>query len=363
MRLYKPYKILNINLLYSFVTSTFLLICHTVTAQNRWDVTKNEFIFNNPPFSQCHASTLVEVKRGRLLSAWFGGSHEGNKDVKIWMSSHFKDRWSEPRVIADGEMSEGKSFPCWNPVLFKSAAGKLFLYYKVGPNPREWWGMYKTSRDEGKTWSKAIRLPDGIIGPVKNKPIQLGDGTILSPSSTESRTEDWKAHIERSTDEGRTWELIKVDPTTEFNFIQPSILVHSGGRLQILCRSKEGNVIESWSEDQGNTWSKLKRTELLNPNSGTDAVTLKNGSQIIVYNPLVPGKEWFNGRFKLAAAVSQDGKIWKEIAMLEDGTKEEFSYPAIIQTRDGKVHITYTYDRKNIKHIILEEFSRFNKLN
>ncbi|WP_245803448.1 sialidase family protein [Daejeonella lutea] len=315
---------------------------------------KNEFIFDKVPFSQCHASSLLETNRGSLLAVWFGGSHEGNKDVKIWMSSNEKDIWSRPIEIADGVMNESQTYPCWNPVLFKSNEGKIFLFYKVGPNPREWWGMYKTSLDAGKSWTSAVRLPDGIIGPVKNKPIQLKNDIILSPSSTESKTEDWKVHIERSKDNGKTWQIIPVDPETHFNVIQPSILEYPDGRLQILCRSKDGNVIESWSNDQGETWSKLSRTELLNPNSGTDAVSLKNGAQIIVYNPLVPGKEWFNGRYKISAALSQDGKRWTDIALLEDGTKEEYSYPAIIQTLDGKVHITYTFDRKNIKHIVLE---------
>jgi predicted neuraminidase len=214
--------------------------------------------------------------------------------------------------------------------------------------------MYKTSLDQGKTWSEAIRLPDGILGPIKNKPIQLSDGTILSPSSTETM-ENWKVHIERSTDQGKTWQRIPVDPDTEFGVIQPSILTYPDGRLQILCRSKQGNVIESWSDDHGLSWSKMKRTELLNPNSGTDAVTLKNGSQLIVYNPLIPGKEWFNGRFKLNIAESLDGRKWKDIMFLEEGKNEEYSYPAIIQTKDGRIHISYTFDRKNIKYIIIEK--------
>ncbi len=230
-------------LIYHCVTSAFVLLCQTVIAQNQWKVVKNELIIKNPPFSQCHASTLVETDQGKLLAAWFGGSHEGNKDVKIWMSSNVQYGWSAPVSVADGRMEDGKTYPCWNPVLFKSDNGKLFLFYKVGPNPREWWGMYKTSADKGRYWSSAIRLPGGIIGLVKNKPIQLADGTILSQSSTESKTEVWKAHIERSVDQGITWQVVPVDHETSFNVIQPSILLHPGGRLQILCRSKEGNVL------------------------------------------------------------------------------------------------------------------------
>ena len=239
-------------------------------------------------------------------------------------------------------------------MLFKERRGKVFLFYKVGPNPREWWGMVKTSTDEGRTWTTARRLPPGILGPIKNKPIQLANGTILAPSSMEESTERWKVHLEKSTDRGQTWQRIPVDTASALDVIQPSILRYPGGRLQLLCRSKQGSVVQSWSTDGGNTWGQLSKTTLLNPNSGTDAVTLRDGSQLIVYNPDVPGKDWFNGRGKLRVAQSQDGQKWNGIAVLENGDKEEYSYPAIIQTRDGRVHITYTYDRKNIKHVVLQ---------
>jgi predicted neuraminidase len=332
----------------------FLLIPDLLSAQNSFKKVKEKLIFQDAPFAQCHASTLLETSNGEILAAWFGGTHEGNEDVKIWTSANYDGKWTAPKAVAEGNFGAAGTFPLWNPVLFRSSENKIFLFYKAGPNPREWWGMYKTSADQGKTWSEAIRLPDGILGPIKNKPIQLSDGTILSPSSTETM-ENWKVHIERSTDQGKTWQRIPVDPDTEFGVIQPSILTYPDGRLQILCRSKQGNVIESWSKDNGLSWTKMKRTELLNPNSGTDAVTLKNGSQLIVYNPLIPGKEWFNGRFKLNIAESLDGRKWKDIMFLEEGKNEEYSYPAIIQTKDGRIHISYTFDRKNIKYIIIEK--------
>ncbi|WP_225872639.1 sialidase family protein [Pedobacter frigoris] len=319
-----------------------------------WKKEREELIFKDAPFKQCHASTLVETTPGVIMVAWFGGSYEGSKDVKIWMSRLEKGKWLAPWVAAEGEMKDTVAVPLWNPVLFKSNSGKLFLFYKAGPNPREWWGMMKTSDDNGRSWSATSRLPDGILGPIKNKPVQLKDGSILSPSSTETN-EKWQAHIERSTDDGTNWELIPVDHGSALDVIQPSILFYEGGkRLQMLCRSKQRTVVESWSADNGKSWSALSKTSLLNPNSGTDALTLKNGTQLIVYNPDVPGKDWFNGRFKLNVAMSRDGKTWTDIAILENGdAKKEYSYPAIIQTKDGKVHITYTFDRKNIKHVVL----------
>lgn len=311
-------------------------------------------IMDVPPFTECHASTLVELKSGNLLAAWFGGSHEGARDVAIWTSAFRDGEWTRPVQVADGIVNDSLRYPTWNPVLFREKDGMLYLFYKVGPNPREWWGMVKSSSDNGKTWSGATRLPGGILGPVKNKPYQLNDGTILSPSSTETATR-WRAHIERSTDGGKNWNVIPIDSASDFDVIQPSIIHFSDGRLQVLCRSQQGYVMHSSSNDDGKSWSKLSRTSLLNPNAGTDAVTLESGLQLIVYNPASPGKEWWNGRGKLHVAVSSDGKDWRDVFVLENGTNEEFSYPAVIQTADGRVHITYTYKRRNIKYVVLNQ--------
>jgi len=326
-----------------------------VKSQSMWTKVKEEIVFTTPPFKNCHASTLLETKTGELLLSCFGGSQEGKADVSIWLCSLTKDSLHTPTIVADGIVSDTLRYPAWNPVLFQEAKGKVFLFYKVGLNPRTWLGLYKTSDDNGKTWSAPISLPKGILGPIKNKPVQLPEGVILSPSSIEEENGRWKGHIEKSTDGGASWSLIQLDTNKRFDIIQPSILQYSKGRLQVLCRSKQGKVVQAWSYDRGDTWTKLSETTLLNPNSGTDAVTLASGKQLIVYNPDVPGKDWFNGRSKLRLACSIDGKKWEDIAILENGTKEEFSYPAIIQTRDGLVHITYTYDRKNIKHVVLKE--------
>jgi len=334
----------------------FYLLNPTVStfAQSPWKIVKQELLFKNPPFKQCHASTMVETSPGTILLSCFGGSAEGKNDVSIWLSTLTEKKVSSPVIIATGIVNDSLRFPAWNPVLFKTQKGKLFLFYKVGPNPREWWGMVKTSDNSGKDWSTAARLPKDILGPIKNKPIQLKNGTIISPSSVEVSEDRWIAHVERSTDEGKTWSSIPIDHESKFDVIQPSVLTYGETKLQVLCRSKQGAVMQAWSEDGGKSWGKLTKTTLLNPNSGTDAVTLKDGTQLIVYNPDVPGKDWYNGRSKLRVASSKDGELWSDIAVLEDGSTEEFSYPAIIQTQDGLVHISYTYDRKNIKHIVLK---------
>jgi predicted neuraminidase len=324
-----------------------------VFSQTAWKKVSQEMLFENPPFKECHASTIEEIQPNVLMAAWFGGTREGHKDVGIWTSVQRNGQWSAPKLMAEGVINPDLRHPCWNPVLFKAREGKLFLFYKVGPSPREWWGMVTTSDDNGQTWSKADRLPDGVLGPIKNKPVQLASGEILSPSSTETR-DSWKAHIERSRDLGKTWEVIPVDHGTPFDVIQPSILKYPNNRLQILCRSRNDRIVEAWSEDGGKTWGTMAKTELLNPSSGTDAVTLSNGTQLLVYNPTIRGKQWDNGRQKLHVATSRDGRSWTDISVLENEERGEFSYPAVIQTQDGKVHITYTWNRKNVNHVVLE---------
>ena len=308
-------------------------------------VMKSEFIFKTAAFSQCHASTVVQT-RGLLIAAWSAGSGESRPDVGIWLSRYRIGRWTAPVEVANGAESPVRRYPCWNPVLFQPKNGPLVLFYKVGPSPSAWWGVMKISADGGLTWSEARRLPEGILGPIKNKPVELDDGTILCPSSTEH--DGWRVHFERTSDLGRTWQATPpVNDTREFQAIQPSLLVHSGGRIQALGRTREGVVFQIWSDDGGKTWGPMTSAGLPNPNSGLDAVTLADGRHLLVYN------DSKTSRSPLNAAVSPDGRTWTSKIVLESGPGE-FSYPAVIQSSDGLVHITYTWKRTNVKHVVLD---------
>jgi alpha-L-rhamnosidase len=139
------------------------------------EIVEQQFIYDTASFLSCHASTIAETPEG-LIAAWFGGTHEKHKDVEIWISRKQGSKWTTPVSAANGIQDASKRYPCWNPVLFQFPKGPLMLFYKVGPDPVDWWGEFKTSNDYGKTWSKAYRLPEGILGPVKNKPILLNDG-------------------------------------------------------------------------------------------------------------------------------------------------------------------------------------------
>jgi alpha-L-fucosidase len=308
-------------------------------------VLTSEFIYEKAPFPSCHASTIVETKEG-LLAAWFGGTHENHPDVCIYTSACIKGKWSAPVLAADGIVNDTLRYPCWNPVLFKKENSDIVLFYKVGINPREWWGMYKISKDWGKTWSAAVKIPGNLLGPIKDKPFMLSDGTILCPTSIETH-QSWNIYLEVTNQELNKWEVVKIG-NNGFNAIQPTILFHTDGSLQMLCRSKEKKIVETWSKDKGKTWSPVQATELPNNNSGIDAVTLKNGFQLLICNPVE------RGRNKLALLASPDGKNWENLIVLEDLPEGEFSYPAIIQGKDGTVYITYTYNRVKIKYVHLK---------
>src|SRR5690606_17158882 len=243
---------------------------------------------DNKPTHETHASTIVETPSG-MVRAFFGGTYERHPDVGIWISRLVDGEWSWPVEVANGIQNDSLRYPCWNPVLFIPEGGPLQLYYKVGPSPREWWGMVITSEDDGTTWSSPQKLGEDenighLIGPVKNKPVQLSDGTIIHPSSTEvgeGETEKWRVHFEISRDKGKTWEVVgPINDGETFDAIQPSILTHADGRLQILCRTRQDVISQSWSEDGGQTWTEMTATALPNPNSGTDAVTLKDGRHL-----------------------------------------------------------------------------------
>jgi predicted neuraminidase len=349
---------------------SFVCIAHSFGIHISSDSTGNphrkgilleEFVYDETDFPQCHSATIVELEDGELLCGFFGGTRERHPDVEIYISRKPKDGdWSSPVSVADGVQDQEERLPTWNPVLFQERGGELMLFYKVGPSPSEWWGMVKTSSDKGHTWSEGKRLDENILGPVKNKPIQLPDGAVVSGSSTEG--DGWRVHLERSTDGGKSWQHIgPINDPKKVGAIQPTLLKHQDGRIQLLARTRyeeKGYVAESWSEDGGLTWTGMRASLLPNNNSGLDGVTLSDGRHLLVYNHSYRTEEGMGhkGRGVLNVAVSKDGVNWEAALVLDylDEQGKQFSYPAIIQASDGRVHIVYTWHRQRIKHVVLD---------
>jgi predicted neuraminidase len=143
------------------------------------------------------------------------------------------------------------------------------------------------------------------------------------------------------------WKSGPLNDPARFEAIQPTILAHSATRLQVLCRSRQRVVTQAWSEDAGRTWSAMSATSLPNPSAGIDAVRLADGRFLLVYNPTA------TGRTPLVIAASRDGRGWRMAATLEDAPGE-YSYPALIQARDGRVHVAYTWRRERIRHVVID---------
>lgn len=318
----------------------------------RQGILVDEFIFKTAPFPESHAATLAETPAG-LVAAWFGGLKERHEKVCVYVSRRVNGAWTEPAKVADGVLNDSTRYACWNPVLYQVPGGDLLLFYKIGPNVAGWTGWMKTSSDNGLTWSAPQALPAGVLGPIKNKPILVGE-TLFCPSSTEGK--GWRVHFDLTGDNGKTWNRIgPINDDKGWSVIQPSILDHGNGRLQILCRSRNRVLATAWSEDNGLSWSRMKASGLPNPNSGTDAVTLKDGRHLVVYNHAKPPKGTTKGgRTPLNVALSKDGKRWYASLVLEDSPISQYSYPSVIQSADGLVHIVYTWRRERIKYVCID---------
>ena len=387
----------------------------------------DEFLYKDAPFPSCHSASIVETKKGDLIATFFGGTKERNPDVSIWVCRKPKGAkdWTAPVMVADGVEPQPMTIPapggesrssnsslsqvttsakpffnaqfcplpqwtgnfgalnfstpsekseevfyreaCWNPVLFETPDGVLHLYFKIGPNVAGWKGWHITSKDGGKTWSKREQLPDSIYGPIKNKPILVGQ-RIISPTSDERN--GWKIYFELSDDNGRTWRKTPyVEADSGVLAIQPTIIQLPDGRLEALCRTRSRHIGVTFSNDQGETWSKLQLIDAPNNNSGIDAVTL-NSSLFTLHSvgrdlqsppqyalicndwPIEPDKQK-GARTPLSILRSDDGLHWKHWVTLEDSPISQYSYPSIIQTRDGHLHAIYTWRRQRIKHVEL----------
>ena len=304
---------------------------------------QQEFVYETAPFAECHASTIVETAPGEFFAAWFGGTKEGAKDVAIWGARKTGGTWSAPV-----ELARETNQSTYNPVLFITKDKKLWLFYKHGLSPKTWNGAKMSSLDGGRTWGDKEYLAAGLYGPIKNKPLLLTDGTVISGTSVES-DHAWSVWVERSTDNAQSWTKHGpvVYPDQARGIIQPAV-VQIGKTIRMYMRSTEriGFITYSDSKDGGKTWSSAKITNLPNPNSGIDAVSLKDGRIVLIYNHTA------KGRSPLNLAVSKDGDKWSEPMVLES-EPGEYSYPAIIQAADGSLHATWTWKRLRVKHAVI----------
>jgi len=314
----------------------------------------SEMVFTGTPrYPSSHGSSIVETPGGTLLAGWYAGSREKANDVVILTSRKRVNGWSEPSVAAD---TPGK--PEGNPVLFSSQDRVLLFYQTIhgggeGPTTRTTgWSScdikYKESADGGRTWGPItfVRKKWGLV--IRSKPL-VADGRLLLPVHDEVQ---WASMVLIREKDG-TWRTSSPVSTGEGfkrGNIEPAIVELSDSRLLMYMRSGSRRCIwQSVSNDHGFTWSSPQPTSLPNPDSAVDLLRLSSGRVILAFN------NTSRGRTPLTVAISEDDcRTWHCRTDLETGPGE-FSYPFLIQTRDGMIHLTYTYQRLGIKHISFRE--------
>ncbi|MFD2706260.1 sialidase family protein [Salibacterium lacus] len=343
-------------------------------------------------FSHNHASNLLSLSNGDLFCVWFGGSREGKSDISVLCSRLEKgsSSWSEPEVLSgDPKRSEQ------NPVLFEHPDGALWLLYTAQHSIHQDSAVVRCriSNDHGRTWKQEQTLFDTPGSFVRNPPVIRDNGEIILPAYYSIKSEngflgkDYSV-VKISGDAGQTWEEYPVDDSEAL--VHMSIVKGGGNELIGFFRSRKADYIHvTTSNDHGRTWTTPEKTTLMNNNASIQCQRLQTGNLAIVFNninaelapPEVNSPPWFDDkdqqtiasgqsgkqesiwgviRAPLAIAVSEDdGRTWphyKEIAVQQnDQASPEFSYPSIHQTKDGAIHMTYTYLRECIKHTVVTE--------
>ena len=316
------------------------------TTSVKFDIEQGEILAKKSKTSTTHASTIVKMLNGDLMAAWFGGSGEGDDDVRIWFSVYKDGAWTEAAQIPSED-----TVAHWNPVL-QDYGAFVRVYYKVGVDTVNWVTKYCDTFDQGAHWTTPKELVPGDTtggrGPVKNKCLFTKGGLLIAPASTEQG--DWASFFDVSFDAGLTWTKT-ANIVSDTEMIQPALWEDKDGGVHAFFRTKAGKIYRSDSTDGGLTWCEAYATDLPNNNSGVDCVMTDNGWLWLAYNPIsVSGI-----RNKLVLAVSKDnGATWEEVTVLADNFLifEEYSYPAIIA--DGnELYITYTNERESISYAFI----------
>jgi predicted neuraminidase len=286
--------------------------------------------------SSSHAASLLELTNGDIICAWFGGKYESSAD-----SSHYYSRlkkgtkqWNAPELLWNvPDKSAG------NPRLATDAHGHIWAILPL--NDGQWCNggtkfYYRISYDMGYSWSTPTHVPelDHLLG--KNKPLLVDDDRILFPIANEMDKSSAMVILNPQIGKWSVSDYIRI-PSRQ-RCIQPAIAKLVDGRLIALLRTSPGFIWKAYSTDGGSSWSTPVETSLRHNDSGIDLQRLADGCLLVVYNDIDSKK-----RTPLNIAISKDnGKTWSPELTLEtqDG---EFSYPAIIQSANGKIHVVYTF--------------------
>ncbi|WP_282935349.1 sialidase family protein [Paenibacillus sp. RC67] len=318
-----------------------------------------------------HAANLLELDNGDLLCVWFTGSGEGNPDTNIVMSRLVagSNVWSTPVQLSDDlERSEQ------NPVAFQAPDGKVWLFHTSNEphNQKTSRVVCRVSEDRGYTWGPVEVLFDGLGIFLRQQLIVLANGDWLLPAYY-CKLDGHYSVVQISSDQGKTWKEYPVQDS--IHRVQMSIIELNGGSLYAVFRSRQADrIYTSLSHDNGKTWTTPVKSTLANNNSSIQLTKLQNGHLALIFNDSTMERDQFRwvsskGTFRrkplrtpLTLAIStDDGKTWpyyRNVQMADLEYKESeigYSYPTIMTTRDGKIHIAFSFLRKGIKYVCVEE--------
>ncbi|MFD1971483.1 sialidase family protein [Trinickia caryophylli] len=353
---------------------------------------------------QSHAANLIALANGDLLCAWFGGTQEGVADISIYLSrlEAHGDCWSAPLKLSDDPTRSEQ-----NPVLFAAPDGALWLVYTAQRSGHQNTAIVRRriSRDNGRTWGPIDTLFDKPGTFVRQPIVVAPDGAWLCPAFL-CRTrpgERWSGNddisvVMRSTDQGMSWKEHEVPQSV--GCVHMSIQPLAGGSLVALFRSRWADHLYLSRSADGVAWDAPQPLALPNNNASIQCAALANGDLALVFNhssakdsterraslydeieddeadgtvadqaPSARGTAfWGAPRAPMTLAVSHDGgTTWPEQRNLETGDgycmtnnsaqrlNREFSYPTIVQTADGRLHIAYTYFRQRIKYVCVTQ--------
>ncbi len=322
----------------------------------------------SPP--EVHSATAVELVDHRVMAFWYGGTREGHKDVSIY--SNIWDpqtgQWGQDREIINRTFTRNSTYlyirKLGNPVVMRGPDQGLWLFY-VSVSVGGWAGSainLSRSYDEGQTWSPARRL---ITSPffnlstlIKGKPIQYQDGTIGLPVYHEMLGKF--AELLRINQDGEV--IYKTRLSWGTHSLQPIIFITSEDNALVMMRyhgSGLRRILQTRTQDAGLSWSPVSRSELPNPNAGIIGLNIQWQGQEALLLAFNNSEE---ERDDLSLALSLDkGQSWQLITTIElnpldppDNSKQ-FSYPWLLQTSNGQIHLFYTWHKSHIKHIVFNQ--------
>jgi predicted neuraminidase len=315
----------------------------------------SELIFDKIPGAAAfHASSIAEAPSGDLLVTWYGGSYESSDDEALYMARRRKGSriWDAPQMLLRDPVH-----PVGNAIIFVDPAKKVWIIWgrMEAKQPllahTGWDGarlMYRISTDSGRTWTKDELFPMETSGWLpRNLPITLPGGELLVPLSDERDNVD-KSFFVKTRDDGKTWLRSQIIPNKNTAGEQPAVAPRPDGSLLAFVRLRP-TLLQTESTDGGLTWTPAHETDLKCPDSAIALRALRNGHLLLAHN------DSDRARTPLSITRSTDGgKTWSAHLAFESNPGE-YSYPSVLQTDDGLIHVVYTYRRYSIKHVEFDE--------